>query len=427
MTDSQVRGGHRSTATRLVAKLVEIDANVNPVLAKEHQLYEFEEKKKALVAQLSLIEALDVKILSLSKDDKEYETLNNAIQDVNDVYNSAIHSFGFKIQQLRVEVKPKVVPIVPVIAPTHSRASNLAKFDLPEFSGDILLWLQFWNIFEAEVDQNPSFSGATKFNYLNAKLKGEAKAALIGLAPTNDNYAEAVTILKKRYGQESKVIAALFRALYNLPRPNDSRASLREFSDRLESYIRGLESSGKYSRHFGDLLVCILLDKLSADVRRNLVRQHNSTEWTLDELREALIHEVEILDDVPEPLKRPAVKSSSSASPQAIVSVATGGKGGGGKVQTGRLVQNVRSVQQFTNVRRCQLCNGEHAAVDCLYPSKPEDRKEIARKKKLCFNCLSSKHSSARECPSLFRCRVSAGTSHQSPCRQRFRQSSLLC
>ena len=98
MTDSQVRGGHRSTATRLVAKLVEIDANVNPVLAKEHQLYEFEEKKKALVAQLSLIEALDVKILSLSKDDKEYETLNNAIQDVNDVYNSAIHSFGFKIQ-----------------------------------------------------------------------------------------------------------------------------------------------------------------------------------------------------------------------------------------------------------------------------------------------------------------------------------------
>ena len=120
ITDSQVRGGHRSTATRLVAKLVEIDANVNPVLVKEYQLYEFEEKKKALVAQLSLIEALDVKILSLSKDDKEYETLNNAIQDVNDEYNSAIHS---------------------VIAPTHSRASNLAKFDLPEFSGDILLWL----------------------------------------------------------------------------------------------------------------------------------------------------------------------------------------------------------------------------------------------------------------------------------------------
>ena len=80
-------------------------------------------------------------VFTLSKDDKEYETLNNAIQDVNDVYNSAIHSFGFKIQQLRVEVKPKVVPIVPVIAPTHSRASNLAKFDLPEFSGDILLWL----------------------------------------------------------------------------------------------------------------------------------------------------------------------------------------------------------------------------------------------------------------------------------------------
>ena len=308
MTDSQVRGGHRSSATRLVARLEAFVANVNPVLSKEQQLFELEEGKKALVAKLDVIESYDLKILALSKDDKEYETLNEAIEDVNQVYTNTIHSVGFKIQQLRIEVKPKIIPLVPPIPPippTHSRASNLAKFDLPEFNGDILLWLQFWNIFEAEVDQNPSFSGATKFNYLNAKLKGEAKAALVGLAPTNDNYPEAVAILKKRYGQESKVIAALFRALYNLPRPNDSRASLREFSDRLESYIRGLESSGKSSRHFGDLLVCILLDKLSADVRRNLVRQHNSTEWTLAELREALIHEVEILDDVPESPKRP--------------------------------------------------------------------------------------------------------------------------
>lgn len=409
MTDSQVRGGHRSAAKRLVSRLAVFAANVNPVLSKEQQLFELEEGKKALVAKLDIIETYDAKMLALAQDDKEYQILSDAIEDVNQVYTDAIHSVGFKIQQLYAEVKPKIAPIVPSTPSTHSRASNLAKFDLPEFHGDILLWLQFWNIFEAEVDQNPSFSGATKFNYLNAKLKGEAKAALVGLAPTNDNYAEAVAILKKRYGQESKVIAALFRALYNLPRPNDSRASLREFSDRLESFIRGLESSGKSSLHFGDLLVCILLDKLSADVRRNLVRQHNSTEWTLEELREALIHEVEILDDVPEPFKRPSAKSSSS--PQALVSVTTGAKGGG-KVQAGRPVQNIHPIQQFTSTRRCQLCTGEHAAVDCLYPSQPEQRKEVARKKKLCFNCLSSKHSNARDCPSLFRCRVCQQAHH---------------
>ena len=79
-----------SAAKRLVAKLAEIDANVNPVLAKEHQLFELEEKKKALVGLVALIEALDARILSLSKDDKEYETLYNAIQDVNDVYINAI-------------------------------------------------------------------------------------------------------------------------------------------------------------------------------------------------------------------------------------------------------------------------------------------------------------------------------------------------
>ena len=83
-------------------------------------------------------------------------------------------------------MKPKVVPIVvPLILSPHNRASNLAKFDLPEFCGDILLWLQFWDIFSAEVDQNPSFSGATKFNYVNAKLKEKPKQpSSVSLPPT---------------------------------------------------------------------------------------------------------------------------------------------------------------------------------------------------------------------------------------------------
>lgn len=57
-----------------------------------------------------------------------------------------------------------------------------------------------------------------------------------------------------------------------------------------------LEALGKEPDTYGDLLVCILLDKLPGELRKNLVRQHDQDEWTLEELRKALRSEIRILE-----------------------------------------------------------------------------------------------------------------------------------
>jgi hypothetical protein len=105
-----------------------------------------------------------------------------------------------------------------------------------------------------------------------------------------------VDLLKERYGRKSKVVAAYMRALYNLPKPEANLKGLHGFYDQVESYVRGLESLEKPPDTYGDLLVCILLDKLPADVRKNVARQNDKDEFTLDQLRNVLKGEIRVME-----------------------------------------------------------------------------------------------------------------------------------
>jgi hypothetical protein len=89
-------------------------------------------------------------------------------------------------------------PVVPAAPATPGpSASMLPKLDLPTFKGDIFQWSSFWDVFESEVNSK-GYGGATKFNFLISKLEGEAKASLLGLTSSNDNYRTAKDILRLR-------------------------------------------------------------------------------------------------------------------------------------------------------------------------------------------------------------------------------------
>lgn len=148
------------------------------------------------------------------------------------------------------------------------------------------------DVFEAELDAK-NYGGATKFNFLIFKLEGETKAALPGLTISNDNYINAKDLLRERHSQPKKIITAHYKALINLPTATATRSSLRVLSEQLESH--SLEALGTAPTSYGDLLVCLLVDKLPIDVRRNLTRHQGNTDWTLDELRTAIKREIVIM------------------------------------------------------------------------------------------------------------------------------------
>ena len=79
---------------------------------------------------------------------------------------------------------------------------------------------------------------------------------------------------KERYGQQHKITHATMQGLLQMPAPSNSLQSVRHFYDKMETYIRGLESVGQYQDTYGSLLVPIVLDKLPGEIRKNLAREH---------------------------------------------------------------------------------------------------------------------------------------------------------
>ncbi|EFX77143.1 hypothetical protein DAPPUDRAFT_248178 [Daphnia pulex] len=132
---------------------------------------------------------------------------------------------------------------------------------------------------------------------------------------------------------------------------NATRSSLRAFADQLESHIRGLEALGTAPAFYGDLLVCFLIEKLAIDVRRNLTRHQGNADWTLDELRDAIQREIEVMEDTCElQLPRPALKQVNFPPTQPS--------------------------QPFTG-RPCPFCTGDHSPTHCTEFKGSEDRAQI--------------------------------------------------
>ena len=86
------------------------------------------------------------------------------------------------------------------------------------------------------------------------------------------------------------------QAFLDLPQPRNTIADLRAFYDSTESHIRGLLSLGIVQDSYGALLIPVIWGKLPSEVKRNLARENNGSNWSIDQLREALLREIRILE-----------------------------------------------------------------------------------------------------------------------------------
>ncbi|VDH99281.1 Hypothetical predicted protein [Mytilus galloprovincialis] len=84
------------------------------------------------------------------------------------------------------------------------------------------------------------------------------------------------------------------KALLDLPAPSYTLDSIRNFSDKSEVYIRGLESLGQCQDTYGSLLIPVMLGKLPITVKSNITRENGNDDWTLGNLRKAIQREISI-------------------------------------------------------------------------------------------------------------------------------------
>ena len=204
-TKKRVRGGHKASATRMVTEVNALVEESAPDSAKLLQL------KHSLEEKLKTFSILDSEILDMVAEDAIPQEIEEA-----DLYKASIYEAIAKIDLCySAKAKPKTTSTsassagpsrTPDIPTSASSRVKLPKLTLRPFNGDITAWTTFWDSYESAVHNNRELTDIDKFNYLRSLLEKSAYDCIAGLSLTAANYAEAITVLKKRFGNKQQII-----------------------------------------------------------------------------------------------------------------------------------------------------------------------------------------------------------------------------
>ncbi|XP_071161141.1 uncharacterized protein [Mytilus edulis] len=189
------------------------------------------------------------------------------------------------------------------------------------------------------------------------------------------------------------------KALMELPSPSNDLNSLRRYGDHIETYVRGLECLGQTQEMYGALLVPIFISKLPVETRKSIAREYDSDHITLNNLRKAITKEARILE------------AGQFTDREGLHTTATFLTEARNKTQRNFNTNNPR----FNDKKRpCIYCTGIHFPGDCTIISDVNERLNIVKQMKKCFNCLGN-HGVA-ECKSRNRCKKCNKKHHTSIC-----------
>ena len=87
------------------------------------------------------------------------------------------------------------------------RHVKLPELTIKKFNGEVAKWSTFWDKVESTIHMSPSLSAIEKLSYLQSLLESSAAEAVSGLSLTSANYEEAISILKKWYGNRQLIVS----------------------------------------------------------------------------------------------------------------------------------------------------------------------------------------------------------------------------
>ena len=260
--------------------LEELDAKIAPLIEDESELEEIVEAEDTRTKILHGISRLKVKLNTVHVEStepppvaKNIPTAQPSSAEVTPPTHSATvvstTSNSTTLHTASVTTSPILeaatgIPETNTLPTEHTTVvsiasyptSRLPKLSIPTFSGDPLTWQSFCYCFDSAVNSNGSLTNVQKLSYLRAQLQADAFKVVAGFPLTNTNYTESVTLLKSRFGQPHKLIAAHMQALLHQSKPTNTLSSLQSFHDSVEGHVRSLTSLGKPLDSYADKKHC---------------------------------------------------------------------------------------------------------------------------------------------------------------------------
>lgn len=289
--------------------------------------------------------------------------------------------------------------------------NNLSMFQLPKrkfptFSGNIVEWQGFEDLFQSILSHAPELPDVERFEYLKTSLEGEALSLVSHLAITSGNYVSAWEILRSRYGNKRDLARTHLEALL---KPHiikwDDAASLKNSINTILEHTSALDNLDFVTRQWSPILVHIFENHLDFELRARWEHivgdQHNPQVSEFVDFLRSHVRSAEVLpqSSASQPRKQPIPSSQPShskhryGSHQKVLSATT---------------------SQSTSIS-CPLCKKAHSIRKCpLYIDQvPNERFKLAKLHHLCINCLGPGHSTAT-CPSKYKCQTCQKSHHTS-------------
>ena len=236
---NNVRCGYRGVVTRKVREVdAVLAADPNPDKVRLAQL------KFTLKEKLETLAKIDLEILILG-DENAIEGDITQSEKVRDTIYEALAKIEAACEPAApvVAANPLPRPLTPPAPLRHAvPTKQLPELKLLHFNGDMTKWTPFWDSYKAAIHEDSELSDIDKFTYLRSLLEHTASEAISGLTLTAANYAEAVDILRKRFGDNDRIIESHMEALAGLKAVSSSHKlqALKKLFDQVGAHIRGL-------------------------------------------------------------------------------------------------------------------------------------------------------------------------------------------
>ena len=291
----------------------------------------------------------------------------------------------------RAAPAPQVTIENPAPPPRESHL-RLKPTELKSFSGDILEWKGFWEVFQTTVDEKDGVEDVEKLAHLKSYLEGDALLTIASLAVTGPNYAPAKKLLSDRYDDDESIIDAHLTQLNNLQpvRNINDVQQLRRFQLKVEQHIGALGSLKVAKTSFGVILTPNLLRKIPDQLQRKWFEDPLNKITSIDLFLKFLKENTEALERFSrlKPVDDPAKQGNKNPQqqqqsvkppPSTAAALTTLSEPPAARQTRARLPSS------------CPICDQTaHKPSSC--PLTVDARRQMLARKNACFNCLRTGH-----------------------------------
>lgn len=373
-------------------------------------------KRKSLIEQLNRvaefvnddeqlagasIESLNFRLKNLERIGASFESVQGKLEEK--FYDDTVAAQRKVFEDIYYTICPRVMSMIrareiaerprqstardqSMLGNNGSNSVRLPKLSIPIFSGDVTKWRAFMESFDSLIDTDTSLSGSTKFQYLKCYLAGPAAKVIEALEINDDNYDIACELLRNRFNNQRLIVHEHIKEMFDLPVVNNNSASdLRNIVDSVNANMRALETLGRSTGHWDDVIVYLITSKLDFESLSKWQESIASTQPpTLSQLMKFIDRRSQVLESASIlPMKVPnQIPSKQQKSKQCSLTSSSADNKGSGK--------------------QCSYCDKSgHFIYRCYQFKKLSilDRISEARKRKICVNCLRPGHF-ADNCPS---------------------------